>query len=68
VDESGFSSVTTISPWFSMLLYHLGITNRLIGGCSSETKSHPIDMIIILMHATCLAYLSRSDKDGRSHS
>jgi hypothetical protein len=68
VDESGFSSVTIISPWCSMLLYHPGINNRLIGGRSSETKSHPIDMIVILMHATRLAYLNRSNKDGRSHS
>jgi hypothetical protein len=35
-----FCPVNIIPPWLSMLIYHLG----LVGGCSSETYSHPIDM------------------------
>jgi hypothetical protein len=31
------SSVDIIPPWFSMLIYHLGINNRPVGGRSSET-------------------------------
>jgi hypothetical protein len=31
-----FSAVNIIPPWFSILIYHLGITNRPVGGCSSQ--------------------------------
>jgi hypothetical protein len=30
------------SPWLSMLTYRPGMNSRLVGGCSSETWSHPI--------------------------
>jgi hypothetical protein len=33
-----------------MLVYHVGMNNRPVCGRSSETKSHPIDMIIIVNH------------------
>jgi hypothetical protein len=44
-----FSSVDIFSPWSSVLILHItwGINNRSIGGCSSVTQSHPINMIII---------------------
>jgi hypothetical protein len=32
-----FSPVDNIPPWFSMIMYHLGMNNRPVGGCSSET-------------------------------
>jgi hypothetical protein len=32
-----FSSVDIIPPWFSNLIYHLGMNNRPGGGRSSET-------------------------------
>jgi hypothetical protein len=32
-----FSPVIIIPLWLSILIYHLGINNRPIGGCSSET-------------------------------
>jgi hypothetical protein len=35
VDESGVFPVD-IPPWFCVLIYHLGIKNRLVGGCSSH--------------------------------
>jgi hypothetical protein len=44
------SPVYIISPWFSMLAYHLGINNRPVGGHSSETSSHPINMNKIFAH------------------
>jgi hypothetical protein len=34
-----------------MLKYHLGKNNRPFGGHSSETWSHPIEMIIISWRA-----------------
>jgi hypothetical protein len=42
-----FSPVNIVPPWLSMLIYHLGMNNRPAGGRSSETSSHPIDMMII---------------------
>jgi hypothetical protein len=36
-----------VPPWFFMLIYFLGMNNRTVGGRSSETKSHPINMIVI---------------------
>jgi hypothetical protein len=32
-----FSPVDIIPPQFSMLIYHLGMISRLVGGRSSET-------------------------------
>jgi hypothetical protein len=32
-----------------MLIYHLEMNNRPVGGRSSETKSRPIDVIIIVL-------------------
>jgi hypothetical protein len=49
VEESGFSPFNIIPPWFSMLIYDLGMNNRPVDGSSSETYSHPIDMIIIMI-------------------
>jgi hypothetical protein len=43
-----FSSVDIIPSCFSLFIYHLGVNNRPVGGRSSETYSHPIDMIIII--------------------
>jgi hypothetical protein len=31
------------------LVYHLGVKNRPVGGRRSETQSHHIDMIIIMV-------------------
>jgi hypothetical protein len=42
-----FSPVSIIPPWFSAHIYHLGVNNKPVGGCSSEMYSHTIDMIII---------------------
>jgi hypothetical protein len=39
-----FTPVDVIPPWF----FTWGMNNRPIGGCSSETWSHPIDMNNIL--------------------
>jgi hypothetical protein len=39
-----FSPVNIIPPSLSVLVYRLGMNNRPIGGRSSETSSHPIDM------------------------
>jgi hypothetical protein len=36
--------VNIIPPWLSILMYHLGKNNIPVGGRSSETSSHPIDM------------------------
>jgi hypothetical protein len=49
VDESGVFPVDIMPLWISMLIYHLGMNNRLVGGRSSETWSHPIDMIVIII-------------------
>jgi hypothetical protein len=38
-----------IPPWFYMLVYHLGVNNRPVGGRSSETYSHPIDRAITII-------------------
>jgi hypothetical protein len=38
-----FSTVSIIPPWLSVLIV-CGMNSRPIGGCSSETQSHPIDM------------------------
>jgi hypothetical protein len=40
-------SVDVIPLWSFMLIYHLGMINRPIGGSSSETQSQPIDMMMI---------------------
>jgi hypothetical protein len=40
-----FFSVDNIPPWFSISIYHLGMNNRPVGGHSSQTLSHPIDVI-----------------------
>jgi hypothetical protein len=39
-----FFSVSIISQLLSMLISHMGINNKFVGGLSSETYSHPIDM------------------------
>jgi hypothetical protein len=39
-----FSPVDIIPPWLSILIYHAGVNNGPLGGRSSETRSHPIDM------------------------
>jgi hypothetical protein len=39
-----FSSIDIILPWFSMFIYNLGMNSRFVGGRSSETLYHPIDM------------------------
>jgi hypothetical protein len=39
-----FSPVSIIPLWISLLIYHLGLYNRHVGGRSSETSSHSIDM------------------------
>jgi hypothetical protein len=39
-----FSPVNIISPWHSMLIYHLEVNIRPVCGCSSETSSHVIDI------------------------
>jgi hypothetical protein len=38
-----------IPPWFSMLLYHVVMNNRPVGGRSSEMQSYPIDMMMMMM-------------------
>jgi hypothetical protein len=40
-----FSPADIIPPWLSILIHHLWMNNRSVGGRSSETWSHPIDMI-----------------------
>jgi hypothetical protein len=40
-----FSPVDITPPRFSYITW--GMNNRLVGGCSSETYSHYIDMIIM---------------------
>jgi hypothetical protein len=35
--DQELSPVDIIPPWFSMLIYHLGINSRLVSGSSSET-------------------------------
>jgi hypothetical protein len=39
-----FHPVDIIPSWFPILIYHLGMNNRSVCGCSSETSSDPIDM------------------------
>jgi hypothetical protein len=39
-----FSPVNIIPPWLSILIYHLGDKQQLLGGGSSETLSQHIDM------------------------
>jgi hypothetical protein len=34
-----------ISPWLSMLIYHLGMNNRPVGVSACDAYSHPIDII-----------------------
>jgi hypothetical protein len=48
VVHNEFYPVDIILPW-SMLTYHRGMNNRPVGGRSSETLSHPINMIIIII-------------------
>jgi hypothetical protein len=38
--------ISIIPPWPFILIYHLGMNNRPVGGRSSETQSRPIDMNI----------------------
>jgi hypothetical protein len=40
------SPVNIIPPWLTMFIYHQGMNNRPVGGRSSETSSHPIDVNI----------------------
>jgi hypothetical protein len=35
--RSSLSSVNTIPPWLSTLIYPMGLDNRLVTGCSSAT-------------------------------
>jgi hypothetical protein len=44
VDESVVTPVDIIPPWISILIYQLGMINRPVDSCSSETWSHPINM------------------------
>jgi hypothetical protein len=45
-----FSPVDIIPPWFSMLIYITWrMNNRHVCGRSSETYSHPFDIIIIVI-------------------
>jgi hypothetical protein len=39
-----FSPVNIIPPWLSTLIYNLGMNNTSVGGRSSETYSHAIEM------------------------
>jgi hypothetical protein len=39
-----FPHVNIIPLWHSIFICHLGLNNRPIGGCSSETNSHPINI------------------------
>jgi hypothetical protein len=55
-----FFLINIIPAWFSMFLYHLGMSNRPVGGRSSETWSHPIDMIEVL--ATILVHEESASK------
>jgi hypothetical protein len=38
-DQESSFPVDIIPPWFSMLIHHLGINKRPVGGRSSETVS-----------------------------
>jgi hypothetical protein len=66
VDKSGVYPADFISPWFSMLVNHLGVNNRPVGGCSSE-MSHFIDMmtmiIIIIILEICTFALNIDGPD-----
>jgi hypothetical protein len=42
--SSSVFPVHIIPPLLSILIYHLGMNNRSVGGRSSETSAHPIDM------------------------
>jgi hypothetical protein len=42
--SSSVLPVNIIPPWLSMLTYHLRHGQQLVGGCSSQTLSHTIDM------------------------
>jgi hypothetical protein len=46
--NQGFSPAVIIPPWFSMLIYHVGLNNRPFGGRCSERQCYPIDMIITI--------------------
>jgi hypothetical protein len=39
-----FYPVNIFPSWLSILIYHLGMNKRPVGGLSSETQHHPIDM------------------------
>jgi hypothetical protein len=41
------SPVDIIPPWFYTFTW--GIKNRPVGGSSSDTQSHPIDMMMMMM-------------------
>jgi hypothetical protein len=52
-----FCPVDIIPPLFSVLIYHLGDEQIPFGGRSSETYSHPINMIkIIIIHVGCVLF------------
>jgi hypothetical protein len=42
--SSSVSPVNVIPPWLSMVIYHLGMNNRPVGGWGSKTSYHSIDM------------------------
>jgi hypothetical protein len=44
-----FSPVDINSPWFFMLIYHLGMNNMPVGGRISETQSRLTDMVNIII-------------------
>jgi hypothetical protein len=39
-----FFFFNNIPPWLSILIYHLGVSNRLLGDRSLETQACPVDM------------------------
>jgi hypothetical protein len=60
VDKSGFSPADITPQEFPVLACHLGVNNRPVDGRSSQTQSHPIDMIITMitvLHKRMLWYI-----------
>jgi hypothetical protein len=58
-----FSHVNVIPPWLSTPIYHLGMINKPVGGRSSDTQSHSIDMnnsnkhiVVATVLEVCIVY------------
>jgi hypothetical protein len=51
-----FCPVDSIPPWFSML-----ISYRPVGGCTSETWSHQMDMVIIMSVRKLIIHINQYD-------